>query len=92
MYFKVNDHSETQIFIFNESQNQDCAEENMIILKPQVNIFKNQDDGGKGTSWNASGFPGLKSEGNFSSSPRTISGQTEFTKKSYPGTVLPFSL
>lgn len=45
-----------------------------------------------GTSWKASGFPGLKSEGKCSSNARMISGQTEFTKKSYPGTALPFSL
>lgn len=47
MCFKVNGHSATQMFIFNKPQNQDCTEENTINPEPQVNIFKNQDDGGK---------------------------------------------
>lgn len=48
VYFKVKAYLAAQIFIFNKPQNQDRAE-NMIVLKPQVNIFKNQDKGVKGT-------------------------------------------
>lgn len=86
-----NARSQTPSFIFNKSQNEDGAE-SRISLKPLVRYLQESRWWRKSTSWNASGFPGLKREGSFSSNPRTISGQTEFTKKSYPGTLLPFSL